>query len=37
MMIFPDGNFHNDNDGNFHNDNHEPYLFFPPTIDIKFN
>ena len=37
MMIFPDGNFHNENNGNFYKDNHEQYLFFPPIIDIKFN
>ena len=37
QMIFRDGNFHNDNDGKFRNGNHEPYLFCPSTIDIKFN
>ena len=37
QKIFRDGNFHNDNDGKFRNDNHEPYLFCPPIIDIKFN
>ena len=37
QLVFCDGNFYNDNNGKFRNDNHEPYLFCPPIIAMKFN